>query len=68
MRIGCGAGFWGDSSLGPAQLVRRGDIDVLVLDYLAEITMALLARVRQRRPDRGYAGDFVDHVMAPLAR
>ncbi|MDH4458871.1 MAG: acyclic terpene utilization AtuA family protein, partial [Nevskia sp.] len=46
VRIGCGAGFWGDSSEGPEQLVAHGAIDYLVLDYLAEITMSLLARAR----------------------
>ena len=67
IRIGCGSGFWGDTALGAAQLVERGDIDVLVLDYLAEITMSILARMRARRPDAGYATDFVDAVIAPLA-
>jgi hypothetical protein len=67
MRIGCGSAFWGDTALGAAQLVERGDIDVLVLDYLAEITMSILARMRARRPDAGYATDFVDAVIAPLA-
>jgi len=67
LRIGCGSGFWGDTALGAAQLVERGDIDVLVLDYLAEITMSILARMRARRPDAGYATDFVDAVIAPLA-
>lgn len=66
LRIGCGGGFWGDSAEGPAQLVRSGGIDVLVIDYLAEITMALLARLRQRQPDAGYVPDFVA-VMRDLA-
>lgn len=68
LRIGCGAGFWGDSPAGAAQLVRSGAIDVLMLDYLAEITMSLLARAREKRSTLGYAGDFVSAVMAPLAR
>jgi len=67
LRIGCGAGFWGDSAEGPSQLVRRGNIDVLMLDYLAEITMSLLARAREKRPELGYATDFVDAVMADIA-
>ena len=67
VRIGCGCGFWGDSAAGPAQLVRSGGIDFLVLDYLSEITMSLLARARQKRPELGYAPDFVTAVMAPLA-
>lgn len=68
LRIGCGAGFWGDSAEGPAQLVRRGEIDVLVLDYLAEITMSILARMKQKNPALGYATDFIEAVMAPLAK
>lgn len=66
IRIGCGAGFWGDSAEGPAQLVRHGDIDYLVMDYLAEITMSLLARAKAKKPDAGFATDFVDGVMKPL--
>jgi hypothetical protein len=68
VRIGCGAGFWGDSPEGPAQLVRSGAIDYLVLDYLAEITMSILARMRAKNADFGYATDFVSLVMKPLAR
>jgi hypothetical protein len=67
VRIGCGAGFWGDSAEGPKQLIRSGHIDYLVLDYLAEITMSILARMKARRPDLGYATDFVTMVMKPLA-
>lgn len=68
IRIGCGSGFWGDSAAGPAQLVRQGKIDFLVLDYLAEITMSILARMKQKKPELGYATDFVDTMMAPLAK
>lgn len=68
VRIGCGAGFWGDSPEGPRQLVREGGIDYLVLDYLAEITMSILARMKAKAPEQGYATDFVTMVMKPLAR
>ena len=67
VRIGCGCGFWGDSAAGPAQLVRRGELDFLVLDYLSEITLSLLARARRGRPELGYTTDFVSNVMRPLA-
>lgn len=67
VRIGGGAGFWGDTAEGPAQLVRAG-VDYLALDYLAEITMSILARMKAKNPTAGYATDFVSHVMKPLAR
>lgn len=68
VRIGCGAGFWGDTPEGPAQLVASGQINYLVMDYLAEITMSILARIKARDPAQGYASDFVTQVMRPLAR
>jgi Acyclic terpene utilisation family protein AtuA len=66
VRIGCGAGFWGDSAAGPAQLVADGALDYLVMDYLAEITMSILARMKDNDAQAGYATDFVAAVMKPL--
>ncbi len=67
LRIGGGGGFWGDTEHGAIQLVEKGNIDVLVMDYLAEITMSLLARARARQPQAGFAPDFVS-LMGRLAR
>ncbi|MFY8083706.1 MAG: acyclic terpene utilization AtuA family protein, partial [Rubrivivax sp.] len=63
IRIGGASGFWGDSMVAAPQLVATGTLDYLVFDYLAETSMAVLAAARAKRPERGYATDFVDIAM-----
>src|SRR3954469_9263979 len=66
VRIGGASGFWGDSSVGAPQLVERGNVDYLVFDYLAELTMSLLAAAKGKDPNRGYATDFVTVTMKSI--
>lgn len=48
-------------------MIAHGGIDYLVMDYLAEITMSILARMRLRQPEQGYATDFVSQLIIPHA-
>ena len=59
IRIASGQGFWGDMLDAPVQQVKGGQIDYLMLDYLAEVTMSIMQKQRARDPRAGYARDFV---------
>lgn len=65
VRIGGFSAFWGDSDGYAEQLVRSGGVDFLIGDYLAEITLSLLARAKAKDPTAGYATDVVG-ALAPL--
>lgn len=60
IRIGNGCGFWGDNLDAPIELAAHGRLDVLTLEYLAELTMSILALQKQRDPQAGFAADFLD--------
>jgi len=70
VRIGNGCGFWGDNLDAPVRLARDGRLDYLTLEYLAELTMSILALQKQRDPAAGYAHDFLDVLqrLTPILR
>lgn len=60
IRIASGQGFWGDLIDAPYYQVTKGPIDYLVMDYLAEVTMSILQKQKNKNPELGYARDIPD--------
>jgi hypothetical protein len=66
IKIANGAGFLGDNLDAPRLLVESAQVDYLTLEYLAELTMSILARQREKNPEAGYAADFLDVLRSLL--
>jgi hypothetical protein len=66
VRVAGGQGFWGDSLDAPRQQVEGGEIDYLMLDYLAEVTMSILQKQKERDPAMGSARDFIGAMESVL--
>ena len=65
IRIGGATGYWGEADLALPQFLAEGDLDFIVFDYLAEITMSIMARAKAADPEKGYATDFVSAIVSP---
>jgi Protein of unknown function (DUF1446). len=66
IRIGGGQGFWGDINDAAIHMVKKGELQYLACDYLAELTLSIMQRQRQRNPERGFARDFIEMLRAIL--
>lgn len=63
VKVGNAQGFWGDQIEAPAQLIaQQPDLDFLTMDYLAEVSMAVLAMQKAKMPSKGYAADFIESL------
>jgi hypothetical protein len=62
VRIGNCSGFYGDRHAAMREMLTGGELDYLTGDYLAELTMLILARDRAKSPDRGYAKTFLTQL------
>ena len=60
IKIASGQGFWGDLIDAPYHQVTKGDVDYLVMDYLAEVTMSILQKQKNKDPKLGYATDLIE--------
>jgi len=65
VNIGGASGYWGDSAYATEQLLTKAKVDYLVYDYLAEVTMSLLANAKSKSEQHGYATDFVQQILKP---
>jgi hypothetical protein len=59
IRIASGQGFWGDLQTAPVDQVRKGPVDYIMMDFLAEVTMSILQKQKMKDPKLGYAKDLV---------
>jgi len=66
VRVAAAQGFWGDSLDAPRRQVEGGPVDYVMLDYLAEVTMSILQKQKERDPSMGYARDFIGAVESVL--
>ena len=62
IRIASGQGFWGDLPQAPVDQVRQGRVDYLMMDYLAEVTMSIMQKQKNKDSRYGYARDFVEVI------
>jgi hypothetical protein len=67
VRVAAGQGFWGDDLDAPRRQVEGGPIDYLMLDYLAEVTMSILQKQKERDSSLGYARDFIGAMESILS-
>ena len=61
--IGGGQGFWGDSPDAANHMIRTADIQYMGCDYLAELTLSIMAKQQQRDPKTGFAPDFLNRIL-----
>lgn len=67
LRIACASAFWGDTPQATAQILHEPDLDYIAYDYLSEVTMAILAKLKSRDASAGYIADFMTDVIEPHA-
>jgi hypothetical protein len=67
LRIANASGFYGDRASAMSEMLAGGELDVLTGDYLAELTMLILARDRLKDPSLGYAKTFLRQLQGTLA-
>lgn len=63
IKIGGASAMWGDSLFSVNQLLKVKDLNYIMLEGLAEVTMAIMSRLKQKDPTKGYALDFIDPVI-----
>ena len=70
IRIGGAQGFWGDLNDAPVEMAKKDDVNYISCDYLAELTLSIMQRQKERHPEAGYARDFIKALreMLPMIK
>jgi hypothetical protein len=63
--IACASGFWGDTPMAVPQILREPHLDYIVFDYLSEVTLTILAKIKKKDPEKGFIPDFLTDVITP---
>lgn len=66
--IGGGQGFWGDSPDAAVHMIREGCVDYMGFDYLAELTLSIMAKQQLKDPSKGFAPDFITRFLAEAGK
>ena len=61
--IGGGQGFWGDSPDAAIHMIHKANIQYLACDYLAELTLSIMAKQQLKNPSAGHAPDFITKLL-----
>jgi len=66
VRIGSGSAFWGDMLDPAVELAKKGEVSYIGFDHLAELTLAIMQRMRAKDPSKGYIQDIIPWMKAIL--
>lgn len=66
IKLGAGSGFWGNGSVGVAQASKLGEVDYLICDSLAELTLAILSKQMAKDPSKGWVNELTPVLEAAL--
>ena len=70
VRLGAGSAYWGDMLEPAVEVAKHGNVDYMGFDHLAELTMSILQRMKDKNPKAGYIADIIPWMkeLLPVAK